>query len=90
MSRAEKLFDKLTAGRNDANFSFDELCTLLTKLGVHRAENERQPHNISARIEFSELAAKHRRKSQGVSSAPSTGTVAKIESQTMMKNTDAT
>ena len=33
MSRAEKLFDKLTAGRNDANFSFDDLCTLLTKLG---------------------------------------------------------
>ena len=85
MSRAEKLFDKLTAGRNDANFSFDELCTLLTKLGVHRAENERQPHNISARIEFSELAAKHRRKSQGVSSAPSAGRVAKIQSQTMMK-----
>jgi hypothetical protein len=33
MSRAEKLFDKLITGRNDANFSFDELCTLLTKLG---------------------------------------------------------
>ena len=35
MSRAEKLFDKLTAGRNDANFSFDDLCTLLTKLGYN-------------------------------------------------------
>ena len=33
MSRAEKLFDKLIAGRSDANFPFDELCTLLTKLG---------------------------------------------------------
>jgi len=33
MSKAEKLFDKLTAGRSDANFPFDELCTLLTKLG---------------------------------------------------------
>ena len=33
MSKAEKLFDKLTTGRNDANFSFDDLCTLLTKLG---------------------------------------------------------
>jgi hypothetical protein len=33
MSRAEKLFEKLVSGRNDANFSFDELCTLLTKLG---------------------------------------------------------
>jgi hypothetical protein len=33
MSRAEKLFEKLTAARSDANFSFDDLCTLLTKLG---------------------------------------------------------
>ncbi len=33
MGRAEKLFDKLIAGRSDANFSFDELCTLLAKLG---------------------------------------------------------
>ena len=28
-----KLFEKLMAGRSDANFSFDDLCTLLTKLG---------------------------------------------------------
>ena len=33
MGRAEKLFDKLMGGRNDANFPFDDLCTLLTKLG---------------------------------------------------------
>ena len=33
MSRAEKLFDKLMDGRNDANFAFDDLCALLTKLG---------------------------------------------------------
>ena len=33
MSKAEKLFEKLIAGRNDANFSFDDLSTLLTKLG---------------------------------------------------------
>jgi hypothetical protein len=33
MGRAEKLFDKLIAGRSDANFPFDELCTLLAKLG---------------------------------------------------------
>jgi hypothetical protein len=33
MSRTAKLFDKLIAGRTDANFPFDELCTLLTKLG---------------------------------------------------------
>ena len=33
MSKTEKLFEKLIAGRSDSNFSFDELCTLLTKLG---------------------------------------------------------
>ena len=33
MSRTEKLFAKLIDGRHDANFSFDDLCALLTKLG---------------------------------------------------------
>ena len=33
MSKAEKLFDKVMAGQSDANFLFDDLCTLLTKLG---------------------------------------------------------
>jgi hypothetical protein len=33
MSKAEKLFQKLMSGQNDANFPFDDLCTLLTKLG---------------------------------------------------------
>jgi len=33
MSKAEKLFDKLMTGHNDANFPFDALCMLLTKLG---------------------------------------------------------
>ena len=33
MSKAAKLFEKLMAGRSDATFSFDDLCTLLTKLG---------------------------------------------------------
>ena len=33
MSKTEKVFEKLMAGRNDANFSFDDLCTLLNKLG---------------------------------------------------------
>ena len=33
MSRTEKLFAKLVDGRHDANFSFDDLCSLLTKLG---------------------------------------------------------
>ena len=28
-----ELFEKLMAGRSDATFSFDDLCTLLTKLG---------------------------------------------------------
>jgi hypothetical protein len=37
MSKAEKLFDKVMAGQSDANFLFDDLCTLLTKLGYMRA-----------------------------------------------------
>jgi hypothetical protein len=35
MSKAEKLFDKLIAGRSDANFPFDELCSLLIRLGYN-------------------------------------------------------
>ncbi len=33
MSKAEKLFEKLMSAQSDANFPFDDLCTLLTKLG---------------------------------------------------------
>lgn len=33
MSKARKLFDRLLAGQNDANFAFDDLCSLLTHLG---------------------------------------------------------
>ena len=33
MSKAEKLFAKLMEGRSDANFPFDDLCTLLAQLG---------------------------------------------------------
>lgn len=85
MSKAEKVFHKLMAGQNDANFPFEDLCTLLTKLGYTARKTKGSQHHISARTEFSELAAKPRRKSQGVSSAPGPGRVAKIQSQTMMK-----
>jgi hypothetical protein len=40
MSRAEKLFDKLISGQSDANFPFDELSTLLTKLGYNARETK--------------------------------------------------
>ena len=33
MSKVEKLFERLMAGQSDANFSFDDLAMLLTKLG---------------------------------------------------------
>jgi len=33
VSTVEKLFEKLIGAQNDANFSFDDLCTLRTKLG---------------------------------------------------------
>jgi hypothetical protein len=48
MSKAEKLFEKLMAGRNDANFPFDDLCTFLTKLG-YAARKTRGSHLIFQR-----------------------------------------
>jgi len=48
MGKAEKLFDKLMAGRNDASFPFDELCTLLTKLG-YTARTTKGSHIIFQR-----------------------------------------
>ena len=48
MSKAEKLFEKLTAGRNDANFSFNDLCTLLTRLG-YSARKTKGSHIIFQR-----------------------------------------
>ncbi len=48
MSRAEKLFDKLIAARNDANFPFDDLCTLLVKLG-YTARKTKGSHIIFQR-----------------------------------------
>src|SRR5215467_13280015 len=32
MSKAEKLFEKLMSAHSDANFPFDDLCVLLTKV----------------------------------------------------------
>lgn len=33
MSKTSKLYEKLMAAKSDGNFSFDEICYLLTKLG---------------------------------------------------------
>ncbi len=48
MSKVEKLFDKLIARQNDANFSFDDLCALLTKLG-YTARKTKGSHIIFQR-----------------------------------------
>jgi len=48
MNKAEKLFDKLIAARSDANFAFDDLCTLLVKLG-YTARKTKGSHIISQR-----------------------------------------
>jgi hypothetical protein len=48
MSKAEKLFDRLIAGRSDANFPFDDLCTLLIKLG-YNARTTKGSHIIFQR-----------------------------------------
>ena len=48
MSRAAKLFDKLMAGQNDANFPFEDLCMLLTKFG-YTARKTKGSHIIFQR-----------------------------------------
>jgi predicted RNA binding protein YcfA (HicA-like mRNA interferase family) len=48
MDRTDKLLDKVMGGRNDANFSFDELCALLTKLG-YTARKTKGSHIIFQR-----------------------------------------
>jgi len=45
MRKTEKVFEKLIAGQNDANFSFDDLCTLLMKLG-YRSRKTKGSHII--------------------------------------------
>ena len=48
MSKAEKPFDKLMSAQSDANFSFDDLCTLLAKLG-YTARKTKGSHIIFQR-----------------------------------------
>jgi hypothetical protein len=48
MSKTEKLFAKLMEGRSDPNFSFDDLCTLLAKLG-YTARKTKGSHIIFQR-----------------------------------------
>jgi len=48
MSKAEKLFDRVMAGQSDANLLFDDLCTLLTKLG-YTARTTKGSHIIFQR-----------------------------------------
>ena len=48
MSKTEKLFEKLMSKQNDANFPFDDLCTLLTKLG-YTARTTKGSHIIFQR-----------------------------------------
>jgi len=48
MSKVERWFDKLMAGQNDANFPFDDLCALLTKLG-YTARKTKGSHIIFQR-----------------------------------------
>lgn len=48
MSKADKIFEKLTSGQGDANFSFDEIRTLLTRLG-YTARSTKGSHIIFQR-----------------------------------------
>jgi predicted RNase H-like HicB family nuclease len=85
MSKAEKLFEKLMSAQSDANFPFDDLCTLLTKLG-QTGRKTKGSHIIFQRgPSFLNLQPINRRKSEGVSGQTGAAGVAKTESQTMMK-----
>jgi len=48
MSKVEKLFERLMAGRTDVNFLFDDLSTVLTKLG-YTARTTKGSHVIFQR-----------------------------------------
>ena len=48
MSKADKIFEKLMGGQGDASFSFDELCTLLARLG-YTARTTKGSHIIFQR-----------------------------------------
>jgi hypothetical protein len=48
MSKSEKLFDRLMSGQSDANFSFDDLSALLTRLG-YSARTTKGSHTIFQR-----------------------------------------
>jgi predicted RNase H-like HicB family nuclease len=84
MSRTEKLFDKLMSRQNDANFPFNDLCTLLAKVG-YTARKTKGSHIIFQRgSSFLNLTAVSRRKSKGLSGTPGAPRVEKSESQTML------
>jgi predicted RNase H-like HicB family nuclease len=85
MSKPEKVFYKLMAGQNDANFPFDDLCTLLTKLGYTMRKTKGSHIIFQRNASFLNLQPSAGGKAKGLSGATSRGRVAKIESQTMMK-----
>jgi len=84
--QSRKLFDKLIAGRSDANFSFDELCTLLTKLGYTMRKTKGSHILFQRGASFINLQPATGG-SKGISGTTSATRVAKVESQTMMKTT---
>ena len=48
MSKADRIFEKLMGGQGDASFSYDELCTLLARLG-YTASTTKGSHIIFQR-----------------------------------------
>jgi hypothetical protein len=48
MSKAENVFERLMSGRNEANFPFEDLCVLLTKVG-YNARKTKGSHIIFQR-----------------------------------------
>ena len=53
MTREEKLLDRLLRGTSDANFSFDDLCWLLSRLDF--VERMRGSHHIFTRDDIPDI-----------------------------------
>ena len=71
MSKAEKLFERLMSGSSDANFSFGDLSTLLTKLG-YTARATKGSHIIFQRADsFLNLQRSIWRQGKGLSGSAS-------------------
>jgi predicted RNase H-like HicB family nuclease len=66
-------------------FRFRRIVHVVDESRLHQAQDQRQPHHLSAWIELPKFAADNGRESKVLSGTTSAARVAKSESETMMK-----